>query len=128
MAPGQIYVAPPDHHMTVVDGYLRLTMGPKVNWTRPAIDPLFQSAAADYGAAAIGVILTGNLNDGPIGLFEIKRRGGIAIAQDPEDAIHPNMPTAAGRQVNLDYCVPLAEIPGLLVGLTADCCENPSRK
>ena len=115
--PGQIYVAPPDRHMIVVDGCIRLTRGPKENWARPAIDPLFRSVAEGFGPAAIGVILTGNLNDGSAGLYEIKRRGGIAIAQDPEDAAHPDMPGSAAAHVDLDYCLPLAEIPGLLAKL-----------
>ena len=115
--PGQIYVAPPDRHMIVVDGKIRLTRGPKENWARPAIDPLFRSAAEGFGPAAIGVILTGNLNDGSAGLYEIKLRGGIAIAQDPDDAAHPDMPRSAAAHVNLDYCLPLAEIPGHLARL-----------
>ena len=115
--PGQIYVAPPDRHMIVVDGRIRLTRGPKENWARPAIDPLFRSAAEGFGPAAIGVILTGNLNDGSAGLYEIKRRGGIAIAQDPHDSAHPDMPRSAAAHVDLDYCLPLAEIPGLLARL-----------
>lgn len=112
--PGQIYVAPPDRHMMVLDGRIRVTRGPKENWARPAIDPLFRSAAEGFGAAAIGVILTGNLNDGSAGLFAIKQRGGIAIAQDPDDAAQPEMPKRAAAYVDLDYCVPLAEIPTLL--------------
>jgi len=119
VTPGQIYIAPSDRHMIVVAGHLRLTRGPKVNWARPAIDPLFRSAAENYGPAAIGVILTGNLNDGSLGLHEIKRRGGVAIAQDPSDAVHPDMPRSAAVQVDLDYCLPLAELPELLVRLVA---------
>ncbi|MBA3446436.1 MAG: chemotaxis protein CheB, partial [Pseudaminobacter sp.] len=86
--PGRIYVAPPDRHMIVADGRLRLLRGPKENCARPAIDPLFRSVAEHYGADALGVILTGNLNDGTLGLLEIKRRGGIAIAQYPDDAAY----------------------------------------
>ncbi len=111
---GQMYIAPPDRHMTVVDGHIRLTRGPKENWARPAIDPLFRSAAEGFGPAAIGVILTGNLNDGSAGLHEIKQRGGVAIAQDPDDAADPEMPTSAATHLKLDYCLPLAKIPALL--------------
>ena len=114
---GNIYVAPPDRHMIVADGRLRLTRGPKENWARPAIDPLFKSAAEAYGSNVVGVILTGRLNDGTAGLFEIKRRGGIAIVQDPRDATYPEMPRSAAAHVALDYCVPLAEIPQLLIEL-----------
>ena len=83
---GQIYLAPPDHHMLAHRGAIELTRGPRENFARPAIDPLFRSAATAYGAGAIGVILTGNLNDGTAGLYELKRQGGIAIVQDPADA------------------------------------------
>jgi two-component system chemotaxis response regulator CheB len=111
---GQIYVAPPDRHMLAVAGRIRLTRGPKENWARPAIDPLFRSAAENFGPAAIGIILTGNLNDGAAGLYEIKRRGGIAIVQDPDDAANPDMPRSAAMHVDLDYCVELEAIPALL--------------
>ncbi|QPC89048.1 chemotaxis protein CheB (plasmid) [Mesorhizobium sp. NBSH29] len=115
--PGRIYVAPPDRHMIVADGRLRLLRGPKENCARPAIDPLFRSVAEHYGADAVGVILTGNLNDGTLGLLEIKRRGGIAIAQAPDDAAYPDMPKSAAAHVALDYCPPLAEMPKLLIEL-----------
>jgi len=118
--PGRIYVAPPDRHMTVIDGRVRLTRGPKENWARPAIDPLFRSVAAGYGGKAIGVILTGDLNDGSAGLYDIKLRGGIAIAQDPDDAAHPEMPRSAATHVDLDYCIPLAAIPALLERLVTE--------
>ena len=118
--PGRIYIAPPDRHMTIGDGCVRLTRGPKENWARPAIDPLFRSAAAFYGSAAIGVILTGNMNDGTMGLGEIKRRGGITIVQDPRDADYPEMPRSAAAHVKVDYCPPLAGIPGLLHKLAAE--------
>lgn len=115
--PGHIHVAPPDHHMIVVDGRLQLSRGPKVNCARPAIDPLFRSVADSFGPAAVGVILTGNLNDGTLGLFEIARRGGIAIAQDANDAAYPDMPRRAAQHVALDYCPRLADMPELLVEL-----------
>ncbi len=115
--PGHIYVAPPDRHMIVDDGKMRLTRGPKENCARPAIDPLFRSVAENYRARAVGVILTGNLNDGALGLSDIKRRGGVAIVQDPDDAAHPEMPRSSAAHVALDYCVPLAEIPQLLIKL-----------
>jgi len=115
--PGHIYVAPPDRHMIVADGRLRLLRGPKENCARPAIDPLFRSVAESYGSHAVGVILTGKLNDGALGLFEIKRRGGVAIGQDPNDAAYPEMPRSAAEHVALDYCLPLAEMPELLIKL-----------
>ncbi|MBC7283276.1 chemotaxis protein CheB [Hoeflea sp.] len=115
--PGHIYVAPPDRHMIVADGRLRLVRGPKENSARPAIDPLFRSVAENFGSDAVGVILTGNLNDGTLGLFEIKRRGGVAIGQNPNDAAYPDMPRSAAEHVALDYCPPLADIPELLIEL-----------
>jgi two-component system chemotaxis response regulator CheB len=117
ICPGHIYVAPPDRHVVVAHGRLHLTRGPKENWARPAIDPLFRSVAETYGSNVVGVILTGNLNDGTAGLFEIKRRGGIAIVQDPQDATYPDMPRSAVAHVAPDYCLPLAEIPQLLIEL-----------
>src|SRR5215216_1470714 len=93
LRPGQIYVAPPDFHLLIEPGRVRLSKGPKENRFRPAIDPLFRSAAQVYGPAAIGVILTGNLDDGAAGLWAIKKLGGMAIVQDPSDAMFPSMPT-----------------------------------
>ncbi|BDA86518.1 hypothetical protein Sa4125_40600 [Aureimonas sp. SA4125] len=115
--PGHIYIAPPDRHMVVADGLLRLSRGPKENCARPAIDPLFRSVAEHYGPDAVGVILTGNLNDGALGLFAIKERGGVAIGQDPSDAAYPEMPRSAAEHVALDYCVALAELPERLTKL-----------
>ena len=116
---GHIYVGVPDHHLVIDPGRIRLTKGPSENWTRPAIDPLFRSAANAYGADVIGVVLTGGLNDGTAGLYEIKRRGGVTVVQDPADAISPSMPRSALAHVEVDYCLPLAEIPALLVELVA---------
>jgi len=111
---GQIYVAPPDHHMLVERGSLMLTRGPKVNWVRPAIDSLFYTVAMSCGPSVIGVLLTGRLNDGTIGLGEIKRRGGVAMVQDPSDAFCGEMPTNALKHVAVDYSVPLKDMPPLL--------------
>ena len=73
---GCIYVAPSDHHLVLEPGRIRLTRGPRENWARPSIDPLFRSAAATYGPDVIGAILTGGLNDGAAGLYEVGRHGG----------------------------------------------------
>ncbi|MDQ6760267.1 MAG: chemotaxis protein CheB [Acidobacteriota bacterium] len=118
--PGGIYVARPDFHMTVEDGHVRIVRGPRQNRHRPAIDPLFSSAAAAYGPGATGVILTGLLDDGTAGLNAIKRRGGTAIVQDPKDALYTGMPLSAIESVPVDYIVPLAAIPGLLVDLVGE--------
>ena len=124
---GHIYVALPDQHLVVERGHVRLTRGPRENWTRPAIDPLFRSAAKAYGDRAIGVILTGGLNDGTAGLYEIKQQGGTAIVQDPDDAVNPSMPRSALTHVAVDYRLPLADIPGLLVQLVAERAASPHR-
>jgi two-component system, chemotaxis family, protein-glutamate methylesterase/glutaminase len=119
LAPSRIYVAPPDCHLVIEPGRVRATKGPRENRFRPAIDPLFRSAAQVYGPAVIGVILTGNLDDGTAGLGAIKRLGGIAIVQDPQEALFPSMPQHALNHVKADHVVPLAQLPSLLVSLTA---------
>jgi two-component system chemotaxis response regulator CheB len=116
---------PADHHMTLEDGNVRLTKGPRENFARPAIDPLFRSAAAAYGADVIGVILTGGLNDGTAGLYEVKLHGGVAIVQDPADAQSASMPRSALAHVAVDHCVPLAAIAPLLVRLVSERAEVP---
>ena len=117
---GQIYVAPPDHHLLVEQGVLRVVRGPRENRHRPAVDPLFRSAALAYGPRAVGVVLTGALNDGTAGLLAIKRRGGVAIVQDPDEALFPGMPESARRAVAVDYCLPLAEIAPTLARLARE--------
>jgi two-component system chemotaxis response regulator CheB len=114
---GHIYIAPPDHHLLVEPGHVRLSRGPKENRFRPAIDVLFRSAARSYGSRVMGVILTGSLDDGAFGLYAIKERGGLAVVQDPSDALHPSMPKAAMKAVAVDYCVPIIEMGALLVRL-----------
>ena len=116
--PGRIYVARPNFHLQLKPGRIRLSDAPKENYTRPAINPLFRSAAAAYGPRVAGVILTGLLDDGAAGLAEIKRKGGIAVVQDPSTALYPEMPCNATRDVNVDYVVPLDEIPALLTRLS----------
>jgi two-component system, chemotaxis family, protein-glutamate methylesterase/glutaminase len=116
---GHIYVAPPDHHLLVEPGLLVVTRGPKENRFRPAIDPLFRAAAQVFGPAAIGVVLTGSLDDGTAGLWAIKQLGGIAIVQDPADASFPSMPESAIRHVAVDHVRSLHEIAPLLVRTVA---------
>jgi len=118
--PGKIYIAPPDHHMLVEQGRIALTRGPRENRARPAIDPLFRSAAIAHGAGAIGVILTGGLNDGTAGLFEIKAMGGRTVVQTPEDAINAEMPQSALDHVQVDHVRPASEIGRLLGDLVGD--------
>ena len=112
--PGRIYVAPNDHHMLLERGYIRIAKGPKENRFRPAVDPLFRSAAYIYGSRVIGIVLSGALDDGTAGLWAIKLRGGTAIVQDPADAMHRSMPLSALENVEVDYKVPVAEIGALL--------------
>lgn len=112
---GRIYVAPNDHHMLLEKGHIRITKGPKENRFRPAVDPLFRSAAYIYGPRVIGVVLTGALDDGTAGLYTIKLRGGTAIVQEPEDALIRSMPLNALQHVEADYRVPVAEM-GALIG------------
>jgi len=115
---GRIYVARADHHLLVIDGYIRLSRGPAENGHRPAIDPLFRSAARGHGPRVIGVVLSGTRGDGATGLLTIARQGGATIVQDPEDAIFPFMPQAALDQVTADHVVPVAKIGPLLGELT----------
>ncbi|HTN63451.1 MAG TPA: chemotaxis protein CheB [Devosia sp.] len=128
---GTIYVAPPGSHMLVHDGHLLLRRGPRENLARPAIDPLFRSAACSYGAQVIGVVLTGSLSDGTAGLRAIKACGGTSVVQDPTDAIVPDMPLSALRNVEIDHCVPLPQMSGLLTKLVDESAgptpEIPSR-
>ncbi|GAA3956513.1 chemotaxis protein CheB [Pedobacter ginsengiterrae] len=118
IVPNRIYVAPPDHHLLVEEGLVRVTHGPKENRFRPAVDPLFRSAAYAYGNRVIGIILSGGLDDGTAGLWRIKSSGGVAVVQDPADAEVSSMPESAMREVDVDYCVPLDAIAELLVKLT----------
>ena len=120
LAAGRIYVAPPDFHLLIEPGRIRISKGPKENRFRPAIDPLFRSAAQVFGPAVIGVVLTGNLDDGTAGLWAVKQLGGTAIVQDPADALFPSMPESALAHVNVDHVVPLSQLAGLLVRLTAE--------
>jgi two-component system, chemotaxis family, protein-glutamate methylesterase/glutaminase len=120
MAPGHIYVAPPDHHLLVEQGHVRVTRGPKENRFRPSVDVLFRSAAYAYGSRVIGVILTGALDDGTAGLWAVKDRGGLAVVQDPQEARHSSMPQSALRHVSADACLPLAKIAPKLVQLSGE--------
>lgn len=117
---GRIYLAPPDHHMLLRNNHVHLVRGPRENGHRPAVDPLFRSAAQCCGPRAIGVVITGALDDGTTGLFAIKEAGGIAVVQDPDDATFSSMPRSALRYVEVDHVVALAEMPELLTRLSRE--------
>ncbi len=114
---GHIFVAPPDRHMTIEHGRIALTKGPRENLARPSIDPMLRSAARTYGSDVIGVILTGGLNDGTAGLYEVKAQGGTAIVQDPSTAAGTGMPQSAIKHVDVDHIVAVADIAPLLIRL-----------
>ena len=116
---GHVYVAPPDYHLQMDRTRVRLFRGPRENFHRPSIDTLFRSAAHAYGPRVTGVVLTGNLDDGTAGLHSVKTHGGIAIVQDPKEALVPAMPQSALRNVKVDHCLPLAEMGALLIRLAA---------
>ncbi len=115
--PGRIYVAPPDYHMLLKRGHIRLVSGPEENYSRPAVDPLFRSASASYGSRVVGVVLSGNLDDGTTGLKIIKKRGGIAVVQDPDEALFPGMPLSAISNIDVDYVLRIDQIAELLMSL-----------
>ena len=125
--PGRIYLAPGGRHLKLERGRTRLTIEPRENRHRPAIDMLFRSAAHAYGSRVVGVILTGHLDDGTAGLDAIKERGGVTIVQDPDDAVAPSMPRSAVENVDVDYVLRAAEIGKALVELTNDIREAPEK-
>lgn len=117
LKPDRVYVAPPDHHLLVHRGRVGVSRGPTEHRARPAIDPLFRSAAAAYGPQVVGVVLSGTLDDGTEGLRAINARGGVSVVQDPEDALFPGMPASAVRYADPQHIVALRDIPALLEGL-----------
>jgi two-component system, chemotaxis family, protein-glutamate methylesterase/glutaminase len=118
--PGHIYLGVPDRHLLLADGHIRLGRGPRENMARPAIDPLFRSAATAYGPRVVGLLLSGFLNDGAAGLSAIKRCGGLALVQDPADAIANEMPLAALRAVTADLVAPHDRIGDVLSDLVRE--------
>lgn len=123
--PGRIYVAPPDWHLHLNDGRVRLTRGPKENGHRPAVDPLFRTAAHQYGNRVVGIVLSGNLNDGTAGLLTIKQRGGLALVQSLETALYPGMPRSAIDNVAIDHALSASEMASLLAQLVTEPVHPP---
>lgn len=118
--PGVIYAGRPDYHLVVKPGHVVLAHGPRENGHRPAVDALFRTAARAYGPRVIGVILSGNLDDGTAGLFNIKQAGGTAVAQDPEEALYRGMPASAVENVDVDHIVRSSDLPDLLQRLVGE--------
>lgn len=116
---GRIYVAPSDRHLLLIDSILRLGEGPRENMARPSIDPMFRSAALSFGPRAVGVVLSGLLNDGASGLHAIKQQGGTAVVQHPLDCAESDMPRAALETVEVDHVVSSAGLAELLTGIAA---------
>ena len=120
LAGGRIYVAPPDCHVLVGDGSVQVARGPKDHGHRPAIDPTFKTAAAEYGPGVVGLVLTGALDDGSAGLAAVKDAGGLTAVQDPEEAPYPAMPASAIAAVQPDYVLTIEGLGALLVKIGAE--------
>jgi len=124
LTPGRIYIAPPDNHLLLRADRILVRKGARENRSRPGVDPLFRSAAVASGSRVIGVVLTGLQDDGAAGLIAIKRCGGVTVVQDPKDAAYSAMPQSALDRVDVDYCVPIADMAQLLATLVS----KPPRK
>jgi two-component system chemotaxis response regulator CheB len=122
---GRVYVAPPDCHLLVEDGHLRLDHGVRMNGHRPAIDPLFRSVADAYGPAGAGVVLSGVLDDGTAGLMAIKQAGGVTLAQDPSEALYDTMPRTAIEVVSPDHIGTAEQLGHVLAAIAENAPPDP---
>jgi two-component system, chemotaxis family, protein-glutamate methylesterase/glutaminase len=123
LCPGEILVAPPDRHLEIEDDHTRLTVGPRENGHRPAVDTLFRSAARAREGRVIGVVLSGSRDDGAAGLARIKAAGGATIVQDPDEALYSGMPASALANVSVDAVVPSQQIAGTIAWMVRS--EDP---
>jgi two-component system, chemotaxis family, protein-glutamate methylesterase/glutaminase len=123
---GHIYVAPPDHHMVAAGDHIHLTHGPRENGHRPAVDPLFRSAARSYGARVVAVVLSGALDDGTAGLQVVQRAGGTTLVQDPDDALYDGMPRSAIQHGAADHVVELSAMADAICELIDSPIESPT--
>ena len=122
---GAIYVAPPNQHLYVGNRHVHVAVGPRENGARPAVDVLFRSAARAYGRRVVGVVLSGTLSDGALGLALIKQRHGAALVQDPAEALFVGMPRSALAATDVDYCAPVARLSSLVDELVRDPMQQP---
>jgi two-component system, chemotaxis family, protein-glutamate methylesterase/glutaminase len=125
LRPGHIYVAVPDHHLQLRDGRIAVTRGARENHSRPAIDPLFRSAAVEFRSRVIAVLLSGANDDGTAGLQAVASTGGVTVVQDPDDALTPDMPRSALLHAPIDHCLPAREIANLLARLAGQRAPAP---
>jgi two-component system chemotaxis response regulator CheB len=123
----RVYVAPADHHLLIEGDHTRVVRGPRENRHRPAIDPLFRSAAWAHRSRVVGVVLTGTLEDGTAGLWAVKRCGGVAVVQDPADALFPDMPANAVANVEVDHVLPLSGIAAQITKLASQPARRKSK-
>lgn len=125
---GRIYVAPPNRHLVLEEDRVRVVFGPAENRFRPAMDPLFRSAASVYGPRVAGIVLSGTLSDGCNGLIEIKQKGGLTVVQDPKEAEFPQLPLNVLRRLDVDYILPAVSIAELLRTAIATPVEEESNR